>query len=84
MECCPLACDHKKALDLASEGKWGQAHEIVQADSDRMACLIHALVHRVEGDVDNARYWYERAGAKMPAETPQEELKRLYELLPAS
>jgi hypothetical protein len=75
------ASRHRKALDLAREGKWRKAHEIVQAHSDPLSCLIHAYVHRVEGDLENARYWYGQAGETMPANSLQEELARLYGLL---
>jgi hypothetical protein len=45
-----------------------------------MSCLIHAYLHRVEGDLGNARYWYAEAGEKMPKNTLEEELKRLFSL----
>lgn len=76
-----MALDHKLALDLASGGKWDDAHEMVQPYSDKLACLIHAYLHRVEGDLGNARYWYNRAREKMPENTDEEELVRLYCLL---
>ena len=76
-----MAVDHVKALDLASEGKWDEAHELVQPYSDKISCLIHGYLHRVEGDLGNARYWYNRANAKMPDNTLEEEWKRLYELI---
>ncbi len=76
-----MELDYIKALDYASEGKWDEAHELVQSFSDRKACLIHGYLHRVEGDLSNARYWYTRAGEEMPANTLDEELSRLYELV---
>jgi len=74
-----MACDHFKALDLAKDGNWDAAHELVQPHSDRMSCLIHGYLHRVEGDLGNARYWYRRADEEMPDNTLEEELSRLYE-----
>jgi len=51
-----------RALDLAAAGAWQEAHGIVQADEDDpMAAWIHALLHKIEGDAANARYWYRRA-----------------------
>ena len=41
---------------------WDKAHEIVMGMRDKLAFRIHGLVHRIEGDFDNARYWYDRAG----------------------
>lgn len=72
--------DQLKALDLARNGHWAEAHELIQSSSDELACLIHAYLHRQEGDLGNARYWYRRAGIDMPDNTLEEELERLYEL----
>jgi len=38
------------------------AHEIVQQYEDTTAAWIHAVLHKIEGDEDNSRYWYRRAG----------------------
>lgn len=55
--------DLKRALDLATTGRWHEAHGIVQADEDDpMAAWIHAVLHTIEGDRGNAEYWYRRAG----------------------
>ena len=60
-----------EAVELALAGHWQRAHEIVQDhEDDRRASWIHALVHRVEGDLDNARYWYHRAGQALREERP--------------
>lgn len=72
-----MGCDHVKALDLAKHGKWDAAHNLVQPFSDKLSCLIHGYLHRVEGDMGNARYWYSRADAEMPNNTLEEELERL-------
>ncbi len=51
------------AIELAIAGDWEGAHGIVQQDeADRTATWIHAVLHKIEGDPGNARYWYERAG----------------------
>jgi hypothetical protein len=51
------------AIDLACKGQWDAAHRIVQSyDSDPTAAWIHAVLHKIEGDLDNSRYWYRRAG----------------------
>jgi len=72
-----MACDYIKVLNLAEEGAWDKAHQLVQPYSDEWSCLIHAYLHRVEGDLSNAKYWYNRAGTRMPDNTLEEELKRL-------
>jgi hypothetical protein len=55
---------HRIAIDAALAGNWQQAHEIVQALDDPLACWIHAILHKIEGDAGNARYWYARSGGK--------------------
>jgi len=51
------------ALDAAEAGRWDEAHEIVQQhEADETACWIHAVLHAIEGDHGNARYWFARAG----------------------
>ena len=52
-----------QAIDLAVAGQWKAAHEIVQQyESDTTAAWIHAVLHKIEGDHSNSRYWYHRAG----------------------
>jgi hypothetical protein len=59
----PSREDLIKAVDLAIAGDWDAAHEIVQRDeADPNFCWVHAVLHKVEGDADNARYWYRRSG----------------------
>jgi hypothetical protein len=51
-----------QAVELALVGKWDAAHQLVQPYEDDMtAAWIHAVLHKVEGDLGNARYWYRRA-----------------------
>lgn len=50
-----------RAVDLAAAGDWHEAHKIVQEyEDDAMACWIHAVLHKIEGDEGNSRYWYRR------------------------
>ncbi len=51
-----------RALALLSAGDWNGAHAVVQDDPSPQAAWIHAHLHRVEGDLTNARYWYRKAG----------------------
>ncbi len=49
------------AVNAALGGDWNRAHEIVQQnEDDPLACWLHAVVHKVEGDAGNSRYWYAR------------------------
>lgn len=43
-------------------GHWDQAHECVQENESREAAWVHAYLHRKEGDLGNAAYWYRRPG----------------------
>lgn len=73
---------HLQAIALLRVGDWEAAHTIVQAHDDAGACWLHALVHRLEGDLDNARYWYRRAGRAFDPElTVAAELDRAAEVL---
>jgi len=55
-----------KALWHERNGDWTQAHEITQDIDSADASWVHAYLHRREGDLSNARYWYRHAG-KTPA-----------------
>jgi hypothetical protein len=68
--------DHRRALAHLRRKEWDKAHEIVMGMRDKLAFRIHGLLHRIEGDLDNARYWYERAGVPFSksAETEIEEI----------
>ena len=66
----PLAL---QALWWAGKHDWGRAHNCAQADEGNKACdWVHAHLHRVEGDAENAAYWYRLAG-KPVATGPLEE-----------
>jgi hypothetical protein len=51
-----------QALALLAGGDWDGAHRLVQDDPSPEAAWVHAHIHRVEGDLSNAGYWYRRAG----------------------
>jgi len=55
------------ALWWASKGEWNQAHKIVQDEPTADAAWVHAHLHRVEGDLGNAGYWYRRAAKPVAA-----------------
>lgn len=76
-----MSNEHLQILDLAAQGQWDEAHSLAQRQSDRRACLLHGYLHRVEGDLGNAAYWYRRGGETMPENTLDEEWKRLHELM---
>ena len=49
------------ALWWLGKDDWHKAHELVADESGTDCAWVHAHLHRVEGDLDNARYWYRRA-----------------------
>ncbi len=68
-----------RAIELALGDQWDAAHRIVQQyEADATAAWIHAVLHKIEGDSDNSRYWYRRA-AKMAC-VDQEPLAELREI----
>jgi hypothetical protein len=48
----------KIAVQAALDGEWDKSHKIAQDYSDVMANWIHAVLHKIEGDVWNSKYWY--------------------------
>ena len=52
--------DLLRAIELAQAGKWDTAHQLVQQrhEDDATAAWIHAVLHKIEGDLSNARHWY--------------------------
>ena len=57
----------QQALWLARAGRWDDSHDLCQDVPDPEGAWIHAYLHREEGDLGNASYWYHRAGKEMPA-----------------
>ncbi|MBM3647932.1 MAG: hypothetical protein FJX11_09095 [Alphaproteobacteria bacterium] len=59
-----------QALWWLRKGNWDRAHQCVQQHEGKADCdWVHAHLHRQEGDLDNARYWYRRAHRE-PASEP--------------
>jgi hypothetical protein len=52
----------QRVLWLDARGDWSAAHDLAQHLGGRDGARLHAYLHRVEGDLDNAVYWYRRAG----------------------
>ena len=58
-----------QALWREAKGDWQGAHALAQAQDDAEGAWVHAYLHRVEGDLANAGYWYRRAG-RAPSNQP--------------
>lgn len=73
------------AVNAALNGEWDTSHKIAQEYSDPMANWIHAVLHKIEGDSSNSRYWYARTSGHHYEDyaNPQEELKEILRCLEA-
>lgn len=58
-------------------GDWQKAHDLVDGPSDQLSAKVHAYLHRKEGDLWNADYWYRKSGETRPSCS----LKQEWELL---
>ena len=57
----------RSAVAHLERGDWRAAHAIVQKDEDSaLSCWAHGIVHVMEGDLPNARYWYRQAKRAFP------------------
>ena len=70
-----------QALWYDGKGDWQTAHDLVDHLDDRLSAHVHAYLHRVEGDLWNARYWYNRAQQPEFKGKLEEEWERLVKSL---
>ena len=70
-----------QSLWQACKGDWDRAHQIVQDIPSPEGSWVHANLHREEGDLGNARYWYARAGKSESTVPVDEERKQIIEAL---
>ena len=73
----PDVSDHLKALWYDAKGDWEKAHDVISENETKSHCLIHAYLHRKEGDIWNADYWYRKAGEKRREWSLEEEWEYL-------
>ncbi len=66
-----------QSLWYAGNDNWEKAHELIQDLPGKDAAILHAYLHRVEGDKWNAGFWYDKAGEKMPEYSTKEEWELL-------
>jgi hypothetical protein len=66
-----------QSLWFDGKGNWKAAHDLIDQLGDKRSAHLHAYLHRKEGDIWNADYWYSRAGQKRPAITLDEEWEQL-------
>ncbi len=66
-----------QALWWDAKSDWDKAHSLIDSLDDKNSCHVHAYLHRKEGDISNADYWYNRAHVQRPAVNLQEEWKSI-------
>lgn len=69
-----------EALWHDAKGDWAMAHSLIDHLDDRQSAHVHAYLHRKEGDIWNADYWYRRAGKQRPDITLEAEWEQLISL----
>ena len=65
------------ALWHDARGDWKQAHELAQDVDDEAGAWVHAYLHRKEGDLGNADYWYRRANQPIATDSLDTEWTRI-------
>lgn len=65
------------SLWLDKYGDWEKAHSLIDQMEDADAAYLHAYLHRKEGDLGNAAYWYRRAGKVQPKISLEEEWEEI-------
>ena len=66
-----------QALWQEAKGAWEEAHTLAQAEKGPAGAWVHAYLHRVEGDLSNARYWYRRSGRPESQESLRDEWRAI-------
>ncbi|HVY20165.1 MAG TPA: hypothetical protein VHA70_08815 [Bauldia sp.] len=69
------------ALWHVAQGDWKKAHDLVNDLEGETAAWVHAHLHRVEGDLDNAGYWYGQAKKPAAKNSTDEEWKQIADAL---
>ena len=72
------------ALWWAAKGDWDRAHKIVMNEETAEAAWVHAYLHRVEGDLGNAGYWYRQASQPVAKDSLEAEWERIVAALLAT
>jgi len=68
-------------IEARGTGDWHRAHDVLQDDHSADGAWVHAYLHRREGDVANAGYWYGRAGKPVAAGNLEAEWDAIAEAL---
>ncbi len=69
------------ALWYEANGEWDRAHRLAQSEDNEDGAWVHAYLHRVEGDLANAAYWYRRAQRPVAQAAAREEWAAMVQAL---
>ena len=75
------ASEALQAMWWAANENWDKAHRIVMNGHDQDCAWVHAYLHRVEGDLGNAGYWYRRAAKPAAKDSLEAEWERIVSTL---
>ena len=73
----PAVAPLVRAMWHAARGNWDEAHRIAQDINDHYGAWVHAHLHRLEGDLGNARYWYGHAAQPEATDSIEAEWERI-------
>ena len=65
------------AMWYAMNDNWDSAHRTTQSIKNELGAWIHAYLHRIEGDLENANYWYKHANRAPSQNTPKDEAEEI-------
>ena len=71
--------DLRQVLDLMGQGRWNEAHDLVQLDTSSLAAWLHGILHIQEGDLEDAEYWYGNANRNFRSRGTLDEEIALFE-----
>jgi len=77
----PAVVPALQALWHDARGDWDKAHEMANGVEDKTGAWVHAYLHRKEGDLENAAYWYDRAGQPVATDSLDAEWDRIARVL---
>ncbi|MEJ7823589.1 MAG: hypothetical protein WKF85_14785 [Chitinophagaceae bacterium] len=76
-----IASVYLRSLWYDAKGEWDKSHKIIQDVEDKNASWIHAYLHRKEGDIGNADYWYNKTSKKRPTVSLEKEWEEIVNAL---
>ncbi len=62
-----------QCLYLIKQDKWESAHDIAQNINTKIGMLLHGYLHKLEGDLWNSKYWYQKSGFENIPQNEEEE-----------